>query len=263
MNFMDVDLISFALDLFKKLRRGMRWLKSRKFRRVFGKDVNNEFHIIYCLYDAPRNDNHFPKPKSQIPARIRVSGGQNLEKVTSCASVKGVSYLVYGFGENVKMAPTISSDEDTDKNMDLSFISVGGITNFKTADLLRNPSNTFLDFNCKRKPIAIIKKNSRSVIVGAEKMGVYDYGLIIKIHPKGKRNRTWICCAGFGIWGTSGAAYYLANKWKKIHKWAGNKPFACVTRTEIKSDTSTDVIETLGGENTLMSKLISRCKNWR
>jgi hypothetical protein len=71
------------------------------------------------------------------------------------------------------------------------------------------------------------------------KPGVVDYALIVKIHPPKKPERTWLCCAGVGEWGTSGAAWYLAGKWKEIHKWAKSKPFAIITETKSNSDDST------------------------
>jgi hypothetical protein len=39
--------------------------------------------------------------------------------------------------------------------------------------------------------------------------------------------------------GTSGAAWFLASKWRDICKWAKDKPFATITKTVINSDEST------------------------
>lgn len=51
----------------------------------------------------------------------------------------------------------------------------------------------------------------------------FDYGLILKIRPEQFPERVWIVCAGIGEWGTSGAGWYLSNKWKEILK--ANRPW--------------------------------------
>jgi hypothetical protein len=123
--------------------------------------------------------------------------------------------------------------------MNISFVSVGGRTNYKTCDLLVDPSNNFLDFEGS----AIITKMSREKIAVLENAGQgNDYGIIVKIHPASDPIQTWICCAGFGVWATSGAAYYLANKWREIKKWAGYGEFGCVVKTVAGSDDSTVVV---------------------
>ena len=46
----------------------------------------------------------------------------------------------------------------------------------------------------------------------------YDYGVILRIHPHKFKKKSWICCAGNGAWGTSGAAYFLSHQYHKIKK---------------------------------------------
>jgi hypothetical protein len=70
----------------------------------------------------------------------------------------------------------------------------------------------------------------------------YDYGLILKIHPRQFPMRTWITCAGIGEWGTSGAAWYLGNKWKEIQEYFGDEQFAIIVRVSPLQDESADPI---------------------
>jgi len=44
-------------------------------------------------------------------------------------------------------------------------------------------------------------------------------------------------CAGLGEWGTSGAAWYLATKWRDLQKEFGNA-FGIVVEVELRSDES-------------------------
>ena len=87
-----------------------------------------------------------------------------------------------------------------------------------------------------------------------------DYGIVIKLHPQNNQERTWICCSGFGIWGTSGAAYYLAYRWKEILKWAGDKPFGCVIKTKIGSDDSTEIVEAIIMKTSWPSRIIRKIR---
>ena len=70
----------------------------------------------------------------------------------------------------------------------------------------------------------------------------FDYGLILKIKPKQFPDRTWFTCAGLGEWGTSGAAWYLAKKWKDIHNFAENSAFAIIVRVKKDQDEFADPI---------------------
>jgi len=59
-----------------------------------------------------------------------------------------------------------------------------------------------------------------------------DFGLILKLHPVQFPERVWIVCAGIGERGTSGAAWYLANKWQELRSRAYDKPFAAILKVE-------------------------------
>lgn len=192
------------------------------FKQVFGRDAGKEYHVIYNINIVPKGI-VFEKPEPKVK-RDNYRRTQNLTTINSCAVTRAIGYLVYAFGEKVNKPPIISSDVDTDDRMDISFISVGGVTNQKTCDVLRDGSNHY------------------SKLWGIEFTGDVDYGFIMKIKPDSNPKRTWICCAGYGEWGSSGAAWFLARKWKDIRKLAKGKPFAIITKTEINSDESTKLV---------------------
>ncbi len=221
--------------LWSKLRR-------RRFRQVFGDDVENDFYVIYPAYEVTFATG-YRKPTSRV-SRLRPVGGINLTAVNSTAGTRGVSHIAYAVGDYARNAPNIQSDHQMDDRMDISFVSIGGITNFKSLDLFDNAKNVFLDFSFEQPAPAIVSKQSKSPIVRPTK-GI-DYGLIIKINPSINEARTWICCAGFAEWGTSGAAWWLAHRWKQIRKKAKNLPFACITKTRIGSDDSTELLHFFG-----------------
>lgn len=222
--------------------------KSRRLKRFFGLD--DDYYLIYCLYNTPECPKADPNCKLVFrkPPRESVMpkacSGINLQKVTSTASSTGLGYLVETFSKYVKKVPRIYSDIDpviTNKT-DVSFVSVGGRTNYKTCDLLDNSSNKFLDFN----RLTIISKKTKDCIVKLENAEPgYDFGFILKINPSSNLERTWICCCGFGITATIGASYYLSKKWKKIRKYTGNKPFGCVIKSKSGSEEETEATHIL------------------
>jgi len=234
----------------------IRWafykMSARRFRHVFSDDADSNFHIIYTEYKSPSKETVFPKAKPLI-ARVHAQAATNLTTINSCATTRAVGHLVYAFGKNIKTSPKVCSDIDTDEDMALSSISIGGVTNFKSCDLLNDPANIFLNFQNS----AIVNIKSKLPIVRLGEPHI-DYGLIIKIHPKSNPKQTWICCAGFGEWATSGSAWYLANRWKEIRQWAGDKPFACVVKTKSGSDNSTEPIECFIKKNNLLTTAIRK-----
>jgi hypothetical protein len=117
-----------------------RYLSTWSFMRIFGKDAGKEYHIIYFIKEVQDRKTVFvsPKPKRE---RACYANAINLKYITPCSITRAMGYLVYSFGENVKLPPTMKSDVDTDKDTDKSFVSLGGIGNLKTCDLLEVESH--------------------------------------------------------------------------------------------------------------------------
>ena len=209
-----------------------RYLKWRQFRKIFGEDVGKEFYIVYKSSQADRQT-RFPAERPIIFQPI--DGTTNLSTINSCATTRSVGYLLHEFGKRIKNMPSLCSHSETAQKMDISFVSIGG-GNYKTNDLLKDPSNIFLDY---RHPVIIDKSSSKELVRNKDK---YDYGFIIKISPKNHPTRRWICCFGIGEWACSGSAYYLANNWQKIQSIVGDRPFAYITKTEYGKDDSTSTV---------------------
>lgn len=213
-----------------------RILRRSSFRKVFGEVEKQDYYLIYASFLSPSRETVYYKDRTQVH-RCSTSA-TNLTTIQSVSASRSVNYFAFVIGSNSEIPPRITSDADADSLMDISFISIGGYTNLKTVDLFDNENNVFLDFNLNQE--SIVSKTSREAIVHAE--SEVDYGIIIKISPFANSQRTWICCAGFGEWGTSGAAWWISRNWKMIHRRAKSKPFACITRTRVGSDDSTRMV---------------------
>ena len=86
------------------------------------------------------------------------------------------------------------------------------------------------------------------------KNGSYDYGIILRLTVERKEKKIWIACTGRSRWGPSGAAYFLANNWKKLFKasltWWQRillfpkvKDFAAIIKVRKGRDDSAELVE--------------------
>lgn len=223
-----VVLLTFAYQ------RIVHYVSHRAFRQVVGDDLH-ELYVVYPACQTPNIATVYPKPQPMVPRRV--FGTVNLTMLNSTAITRSVSHIAFAISRFSGSSPQIRSDLEMDELMDISFLSVGGVNNFKSLDVLDNGSNSFLTFGERG---SITSQNSDREIVRIE--GANDYGLILKIRPDHNSQRTWLCVAGIGEWGTSGAAWWLGRHWKTIHKQAKDKPFACITRTRFGSDDSTALV---------------------
>lgn len=226
----------------------------RKFRRLFGADVLQGpcFHLVYSeLGLRPVNDergNLITHPYVK-PGEEDSGAGFSIERPVSSCEVRAAKYLAEVIGARALRAPTLSSDSELRKRLDISFVSFGGPkSNYKTGDAFGNDGNQLIDFDNEK----FSSKKSGRIVLSPEK--AFDYGLILKIHPAQFPKRVWLVCAGLGEWGTSGAAWYLANKWKEIHHYAKQKPFALIVRVERDKDES--------GEPVVKVKKFAEAEQW-
>jgi len=217
----------------------LRKSKQRRLKKIFGKDIFlNEMHLVYGQLSLPDqirpdgsiNTHPFVKPEEET------SGvGFSIERPVSSCELRAAKYLAEIFGKEIEKSPLLSSDFEIRQRLDLSFISFGGpASNHKTRDALNNESNTYITFGGNG---FVYWQNARPAIV---LQSGFDYGLILKIHPRQFQERTWIVCAGLGEWGTSGAAWYLAYKWRNIYKFAKNNQFAIIVRVTPGQDESAE-----------------------
>jgi len=221
-------------------------LKFRKvfFFKLFGGSVCEEesLSLIYSAYNINPNlqypygiPNGYPfiKPIATpyIPTNVYA-----IEHPVSSYEINAVKYLTILLADKFKITPTVQSDLDTADTSDLSYIAFGGPgSNIKSHQAIGHPDNKLLIFN----NVAITELPSGRVLYN-EIHGDIDYGIILKVCPTehNNRERVWIVCAGFGEWGTSGAAKYLSLNWRSIVRRYGKKPFALVVQVRVGQDDS-------------------------
>jgi hypothetical protein len=221
----------------------------RKFKDVFGGDIftPNKFHLSYAhlalcqIIDEKGNPVKYPYVK---PGEEKSGAAFSIKRPVSSCEVRAAKYLTEVISKEARVAPVLSSDIEIKGRLDISFIAFGGpLSNYKTRDTIDNSENYLIKFN---NQIFSSSKSGRPVV---KRENSFDYGLILKIHPSQFPNRSWFTCCGLGEWGTSGAAWYLAHRWKDIHKFASNAPFAIIVRVKEDQDESAEEVIRIKSSN--------------
>lgn len=216
-------------------------VKRRHLRKLFGEDIvsSNAFHLVYAEFVLPKIiDGHllpahpFTKPSRETPG-ISFS----IRNPISSSEVRATKYLAESLFKEKGNTLMLSSDIELLDKLSISFIAFGGpLSNYKTNDVMENKGNELIKFDNSK----FFSVKSRVEVL--KPVGRYDYGIILKIHPKQFPEKTWFACAGLDEWGTSGAAWYLAKKWKELYKFAKNSPFAVIVRVRKGQDESAEIV---------------------
>ena len=184
------------------------------FRFQAGTDVR----ITYGQFTLPaiRDPQGKPVPYRYVKTPRRSSGQQNtsvgfsMEHPVSECEVRASTYITTLLAYPGTLRPMLMSDNDAETLLDSNFIALGGPgSNYKTEDILASPANTFVDMNA-----GFSLKSGEAL--PSECNNQTDHGIILRVTSPQFPSRSWIVCAGIGEWGTSGAAWYLANKWKGL-----------------------------------------------
>ena len=234
-----------------------RRLRHWRFKRVFGPDAHKKgkYHIVYAKLALDKdligdgNRRNYPYSKQARPSRHSSTGEIfSMENPVSSCEFRAAKYLASLFGLYTGTQPELTSDIDIDSKLDLSFVSLDGpLSNWKTDDALNDASNRLVTMTPDK---FVWVRNGREVL---DLDRNFDYGLILKIRPDGFENRVWIVCAGISEWGTSGAAWYLLNRWQEILRYnrpwrfafgfGGTADFAAIVRVRPGQDESAKLIK--------------------
>jgi hypothetical protein len=213
-----------------------RELSASQFKQVFGPGVASpNFALVYAELELGDRTQAHPFRKAGGNREMRFS----IDRPVSSCEVRALNYLASTIGRFVGATPSLRSDLETLAVLNLDFVSLGGPgSNSKSADCQSNsanrlavfdqPSNQFSDPTTGRPPVTF-------------KPG-FDYGLILKVRPSQFPDRVWFAAAGIGEWGTSGAGWFLANKWQEIRRRAGGRAFAGVVRVLPGQDESAEIV---------------------
>jgi hypothetical protein len=160
--------------------------------------------------------------------------------VPLCSS-RGAGYLSDRFASVRGMSVYVTTDAQDPSDWGKTVISLGSsVSNYKTDHIKKLPENPWLanDMN----GVFEFKDGTR---VALEEEG-RDRGIILKIRNPHSSGHTLIICAGLGEWGTSGAAWFLANRWRDLSRRFGSAQFLIVVDVEVGSDQTAREIRSFG-----------------
>ena len=222
------------------------WFVGRKFKQIFGPGSEQPGFTLVCAElalapDLSGRQYSYVKPGGNPRAQFSIS------RPVSLCEVRAAGYLASAIGNGVGRTPDLRSDIDVLPLLNLNFVSFGGPeSNLKSRDCQSNAGNRLTRFDQQLPPQFLDLTTNAPMAEFSDPS--FDYGLILKVRPSQFPERVWLMCAGFGEWGTSGAAWYLANKWEEIRKQAKELPFALVLRVRPQQDQSAEQIAIKLGE---------------
>ena len=162
--------------------------------------------------------------------------------IISDSTLQAYSYIIQELAKYTKLID-ISTDEFAYINLDNSFLSIGGpISNELTYFAMQEKNNKYFQFTgFENKPkeewhIDVISNSSEKL--SFNRTYSKDIGILMKLKNSRFKNHYFFVCAGLGSWGTSGAAWYLANNWKKLYNEFKSGEFGILLEANVGSDTS-------------------------
>lgn len=194
-------------------------LRSYHLQRLLGfqfkseTDVRIAYGQLLLIPVTDKNKQPIKRPYIKPPRRggVPLTESYSMEHPISECEVRASTYISTLLGRAGNLRPVLISDIEASSLLDSNFISFGGPgSNYKTADALASSANIFIRMSV----------NEYSLPTGIRLpftcTNEADHGFILRITPPEFPTRSWIVCAGLGEWGTSGSAWFLANKWQEL-----------------------------------------------
>lgn len=238
-------LFGLLTFLVAKLRSVLELYRATRF---FGRQIRGDnLRIVPGSFSSLNQGNRSPSRETPTCQKIYQNGEtiaiRGPKLFTGIADIRAGAYVIQAISKFRRRSIALYTDEDAIKDLDKTFIALGGpVSNQITREALRDPGNRFIDHqisdNLRKKPkIFHLKLNDETKAF--QSTPEYDYGYILKIRNSRFPDNYFFICAGLGDWGTSGTAWYLANKWAEIYKVFGNNEFVMVCEVTRQIDTST------------------------
>lgn len=221
----------------------------RRLRRFWGNGVTGkDFVISYgTLIDSRLAGPRLPQPgdedfyryvKTYHDGRIvRIVGPWG--KTVGESEIRSASYVINTLSTYRKTAIAVVDDEAATRDLNRTLVALGSPSSNVITDLvLREPNNEFLEFGQEGPARTFIRdKKNGTEFEGFKEPVRKDYGMVVKLPNLRFPGQLFFVCAGLGEWGTSGASWYLATKWRELQLRFGDA-FGIVVEVELGVDES-------------------------
>jgi hypothetical protein len=221
----------------------------RRLRRFWGKGATEkDFVISYgTLIDSrligpkppgPGDEDFYRYVKTYHDGKIvKIVGPWG--KIVGESEIRSASYVINTLSTYRKTAITVVDDETALRHLNRTFVALGSASsNVITNLILREPNNEFLEFGQEGPATTFIRdKKSGTRFEGFKEPVKKDYGMVVRLPNLRFPGHVFFVCAGLGEWGTSGASWYLATKWRELQLRFGDA-FGIVVEVELGVDES-------------------------
>lgn len=233
-------IVIFLLGLFwPVIPKSFRRFQLSKF---WGKGVFGQDFVI--AYGALRNTRHRQTNPPRFWYDKYYSDGTYVElvgprgNIVSGCEIRSTSYIINTLSTYRKKAVAVMDDTASFPNLNRTIVALGSPSSNEITRLaMREPNNNFLEFMQKNEDYFIHDKKTNKRFEGFQPPIRKDYGVILKLPNLRFQGHFFFVCAGLGEWGTSGASWYLSNKWRELKKEFGDT-FGVVIEVDIGSDES-------------------------
>lgn len=219
-----------------------------KLKKLFGSSIfKGNFKIVYGITRKIIDDRNIGTDL-KIPAYQKIYQDGRIftmegnYTIISDHTLQAYSYIIQELAKYTKLID-ISTDEFAYIDLDNSFLTIGGpISNELTYFAMQEKTNIFFQFsgfeNGAKEDWQIDVIDNSSEKISFKRTYSKDIGILMKIRNTRFRRHHFFVCAGLGSWGTSGAAWYLANNWKKLYAEFNSNEFGILLEVSVGSDTS-------------------------
>jgi hypothetical protein len=153
------------------------------------------------------------------------------------SELRASSYLISALDRYRDSPVAVIDDRSAFSKLNSSSIALGSPSTNELSDwATKQNENVFLEFGQDNGGAFIKAKSSGDLFRGFEHRDGKDLGIVLKIPNSRFKGHYFFLCAGLGDWGTSGAAWYLAHKWRRL-PWS-RRGFGVVVEVDQLSDTS-------------------------
>jgi hypothetical protein len=217
-----------------------KWVLNSRARFFWGKGL---FGDAFVVSHGTLSDERLQQPGNHASFFKRYRDGRTISvagpagNVLGDCEVRSISYILNAISKHRQQPVAIESDTKAYSRLSRTLVSLGSpSSNELTEIILSEARNKYASFGQDEAGSFIYLQQERLKIRAFDGSPRRDLGLVLKITNQRFPGHYFYVCAGLGEWGTSGAAWYLANKWGELDDIG--EEFGEIVQVEIGSDES-------------------------
>ena len=227
-------------------------IRTYRLKKFFGPSVlSDRFAIAYGTLQDPRlrvdsAGRLIPRFQKQFRDGrvIQISGP--FDNIVGDCEIRASGYLAQNLGGIREQTINILGDVKAFEDFNFTFISLGSpASNEISGFAMRESTNSFFQFGQEGDETFIEGISDKKRYRGFQPPNRKDCAIVMRIRNTRFPTHFFFVCAGLGEWGTSGASWFLANRWELLYKEFKDDDFAIILEVDIRSDISASRVASL------------------